>query len=286
MSAINYAVREVINRMPSQVLERLFGKVRGFECNFNPATIEDSIRNTIIYNRVITDMNLYGGLERYINVQGAEIINSDETGTLYHYTEKQLHGLSIISAHYYMPGTPPRDEMYSILRHGGGNSTPRGGGMNKPKLSCPSQKALEQLASDVNPDKHKVIGFGARVIIRLVGKNSILSSSRAKNGYFKVVLSEDPELTTVPPRSYPAFAKLVELATKAYIYKEEVITLEQAEIYNGASLGGIKSYISDLRDSEELYQAQLKKWGKIAFMHDRPAYARFLRGQISPHGLS
>ena len=283
MSAINYAVREVVNRLPSQVLERLFGKVRGFECSFNPSTIEDSIRNTIIYNRVITDMNLYGGLEKYINIAGATVINSDESGTLYHYTEKQLHGLSIISVHYYMPGVPPKEDMYSILRAEGAPIVPRGG--TTPEPGCPNKEGMAELARDLNPANRKIRGFSTQIVVKLVGKNSVLCSSRVSHGYLKVVLSEDPELSTVPPRSYPAFAKLVELATKAYIYKEEVITLEQAEIYNGASLSGIKTYIGELNDSEELYQAQLKKWGKIAFMHDRVAYARFLRGQISPEGL-
>lgn len=276
MSAINYAIREVTNRLPSQVLKRMFGKIQGLECSFNPTTVEEQIRIRVIQHRVLTDMNIVGGKSKYLKVSSGQILHSDDIGTSFHYTEEQLHGQGILSVHYHMLGKPPTGEilMMQTLRQERNTKVTDG--------NCNADGMRKELIEKAENYKHKIVGFTGNTIVELVAKNTILLPSRVTRGYFKVTLTDDPELTQVPPRSWRVFARLVELATKAYIYKEEVITLEQTEIYQGQELGGIKSYISDLADSEELYQEQLTKWAKIAFMHDRNAYNNFLKAQINP----
>ena len=301
MSVVNYAIREVINRLPSQVLSKLFGKVPGFECSFNPTSIEDQIRNTIIYGRVATDMGVVAGTERFLKLSHAQILHQDELGTSYHYAKEQLHGGEILSVHYHMLNRPPIGSLSSSSSaevvttsydaNGIGPMAQRDTPAQKQRriqsrMKCPTKGMIAEfkrrVVTELPSGKLPIFGFTGNVLVRLVAKNTILATNNVGSGYFKVTLHNDTELTMIPPRSWRAYARLVELAVKAYIYKEEVIGLEQAEIFNGVSLGGIKSYISDLSDSEELYQTQLTKWAKIAFMHDRPAYARFLRAQINP----
>lgn len=276
MSAINYAIREVTNRLPSQVLKRMFGKTQGMECSFNPTTIEDQIRIRVISHRVLTDMNIVGGRMKYLKLSQAQILHSDDIGTSYHYTEEQLHGRGILSAHYHMLGNPPTGDILMMANLQQERAT------TMENEHCNADAMNKKLTSLAENYKHKIVGFTGNVDIELVAKNTILVPARVTGGYFKVTLTDDPELTRVPPRSWRVFARLVELATKAYLYKEEVITLEQTEIYQGQALAGIKSYIDGLADSEELYQEQLTRWAKIAFMHDRRAYNNFLKSQISP----
>lgn len=277
MSAINYAVRGVMNKLPSQVLKRMFSKVPGLQCSFNPTTIEEQIRIQIIQNRVLTDMNIVGGRSKYLELSKGRILHSDTIGTSYHYTEEQLHGQGILSVHYHMLGTPPTSEILVMNTIDQENRS-----MANNNGVCNADAMRKELMERAENYKHKISGYTGDTIVELVAKNTILLPSKVGGGYFKVTLSDDPELTQVPPRSWRVFARLVELATKAYIYKEEVITLEQTEIYQGQELSGIKNYISELADSEELYQEQLTRWAKIAFMHDRVAYNNFLKAQINP----
>ena len=201
-----------------------------------------------------------------------------------------MHGLDIIAVHYHMYGNPPIGEIWTLGASGAGGvdgnlNMPLGtSGFNQKKENdgCKNSNSEELVRRLEGVGVPKMEGFTGRVVMNLISKNTILTSVPLHGGYFKVTISDDPEMNQVPPRSYRAFARLVELAVLAYIYKESVLELEQAEIYQGVSMMGAKNWIGEKADSEELYQEQLTKWAKIAFMHDRGAYARFIRAKISP----
>ena len=269
MSAVNYAINLVKQVIPSAVLERSFSTVPGFTCTFNPTSIEDQIRSTILYGRVFTDMNVVGGLERFLAVSDGQKLYEDDFGVSYFYDTDDLHGAEIIAVHYYSSYLASNG---ILVRSGGVNSSNRS--------MCDDKDVYQHLSGVVEANKPNMSSFFNNTLTKLVAKNTILASLTAKSsGFFKVILSNDPELQQLQPRSWRDFSKLLILAVKAYIYKEEIIKIDQSAIYNGVELSGIKGYITGLENSEEEYQEQLTKWMKISFMNDRPAYARYIASQ-------
>lgn len=285
MSAINYAIREVGHRIPVQIMKMNFGKPGGYSCNFSPTTVDAQVRQEIIYNRVMTDLDIMAGLERFLPVADGLVQNSDNLGTSYFYDHDILHNLDIVSVHYFTLNNPPIGEVLS----GGGGGGRSGGGSSSSSRTKAKQGVCkyDDMYKEFNKAISKNTGsdylnkVSVDVTCSLIAKNTVFATNNIRgSGWFKVVLSNDPELTRLPNRVWRKFARLVELATKAYIYKESVITIGMTAISNGVELNGVNNLLESYADAEEMYQEELDLWAKIGLMIDKPAYARYIRSQI------
>ena len=279
MSAINYAIREVGHRIPSKILSMLFSRPGGYSCDFSPTTLETQIRQRIIYDRVLTDLDIMAGLERFLPIGNGEIQHQDSLGTSYFYSHKMLHNLDIVSVHYFTTNRPPMTSIMGGAARRGTDRTTKSTSEEK----CMYNDMYENFQKEITKQDpgSTLTGLNVDVTATLIAKNTVFASNnRLTIGWFKVVLSNDPELTRLPNRVWRKFAKLVELATKAYIYKESVITIELATVTNGMPLAGVNSLIETYAEAEEQYQEQLDLWSSIGLMLDKPAYARYIRSQI------
>lgn len=65
------------------------------------------------------------------------------------------------------------------------------------------------------------------------------------------------------------FFKLVNLATKAYIYRELRLQIDMYKLDGGRELGVYKEYIDNYADANDQYQEQLDtRWGKLLVLGD------------------
>jgi hypothetical protein len=99
--------------------------------------------------------------------------------------------------------------------------------------------------------------------------------------YLRCTLANDENLTNINPRSYPYFTKLVEYATKAYIYNDLIVKIGSNELQGGFELGVSKSIIESYSDAEQNYQDYLENtWRRVAFMNDKPAHRRLITAMM------
>ena len=117
--------------------------------------------------------------------------------------------------------------------------------------------------------------------VQLIGENVVMVRDTVllpANIYLRCLLENDSNMSHIQLKSYRDFSKLVELAVKAYIYNEYVITMDMGELYAGQQLGRFKEIIDNYADAEELYQTFLtERWEKVSLMNDRETWTRHLR---------
>lgn len=75
-----------------------------------------------------------------------------------------------------------------------------------------------------------------------------------------VRLALDETFEQVQPSSVETLAKMVTLATKAWIYNNLIIDIDRAAMECGADVGKIKEIIEEYRDANQLYDEQRPLW--------------------------
>ena len=91
-------------------------------------------------------------------------------------------------------------------------------------------------------------------------------------------VENDTEMTNLNPRSFRAFAKLVEYAVKSYIYNELVVTMDIGELYAGNQLGRFKEIVDSYEEAEEMYMTHLNEvMGKVLILNDPEAQRRHVQ---------
>jgi len=75
----------------------------------------------------------------------------------------------------------------------------------------------------------------------------------------ELTLAYDNRMKAIMPSSYPILAKAFILATKADIYNELIIPLNEGALYYGHDLPSLKSIVDEYADSRELYDEYMKE---------------------------
>jgi hypothetical protein len=101
----------------------------------------------------------------------------------------------------------------------------------------------------------------------MVGNNSFLirdAGSAMFNMIAKVVLSYDEHFSVIPVKMYDKFAELVELGTKAYIYKKCRRGMQEAVSRFGVTVDDvaddIQEFSSAAQEFKEFYNDHMKKY--------------------------
>lgn len=105
----------------------------------------------------------------------------------------------------------------------------------------------------------------------MTGNNSFIirdAGSAMFNMVAKVILSYDEHFSGIPLRMYDKFAELVELATKAYIYKNCRRGMQEAVSRFGVSVSDvqddIQGYSDASREFKDFYNNEIKKYMSYA----------------------
>ena len=269
MNAIRKAIDEVKWRIPSQVLQIVFkDTVSGWRGA--PISIDELMLSKVIRPRVLIDANLVGGMEIIIPLDGLIPEYIDNYSLVYKIPDDRVLGRSIISVLSigYMP--------YS----NGFNSMGTSYGNIAPTSINDTASAAQRLA-----DSYSSIPPISNAVIDLIGHNTVVirDQYRVSAAYqLRAIVGNEDNLNNINPRSYHAFAKLVELAIKSYIYKEMLISIDQAYLMGGQDLGAFKTYIETLSDSEDMYQTYLREtWQNVAYHNDVVGFDRHLKLMVA-----
>ena len=260
MLAVNKALDEIHYRIPRAILETIFID-RNIKWRSNPISIDEQIMSLVIRPRVLVDCNLVGGTEAFINLDGVQFTRSDDYTSVYRIPKTLTQGRSINSVLNITFSDPSKVSSYGVAA----------GQQNTMML---------QLGSSVM-DAHGSIPVTSTAKVQLIGENTVMVRDTVilpANIYLRCILANDDTLSHLQLRSYPAFANLVVLAVKAYIYNSYIIELDIGQLLGGMNIGKFKEIIDSYADSEELYQTYKKEvWQKVAFQNDSSSADRYLK---------
>jgi len=128
------------------------------------------------------------------------------------------------------------------------------------------------------------IGIPSTTRVYLVNRHTISIDKEffsATGGYVELTLAYDDRMKEIMPVSYPDIAKAFILATKADIYNELIIDLDEGALYYGHDIGSIKSKIEEYADTRELYDTYMDETvARVLFMNSDDAMQDWITGLL------
>lgn len=246
MNAINVALSEIKFTIPKEILDLAFS-------DNNPRinsvlSIDERIKNTVLYTRVVRDCNLVAGVYCYVPTRNTRIIQTDLMEYIIEVDKVLTDNRSII-----VP--------LNLMAYVGNNySTTRD---NVSTLVSDMNKMYNNLSN------HFIIQTSR---LELIGDNIIIvrePSSSIFDCVLKCVVEFDNELSRINPRTIPDFSYMCILAVKSYIYNKLKIKLNQGAIYAGHEIGIIDEIVNEYSEAETMYRELLhEKMAKVLNIND------------------
>ncbi len=267
MNIIKKAISDLKFDIPIDILEEAFmpyskyGQLRNREM----ITLDEMILNNVIRPRVLVDCNIVGGQHDMISLAGLPIDTTQPGSSIIRIPKSRTQGKTII--------TPLSINLVPLMSNNGVNVL---GGINAVYNSNPVTTAAAGLYASYN---NVPVISSAR--LQLIGENVLLIKEQvmlSTDMYLRCMLTNDEDLNNIPIRMHLNFSKLVNYATKAYIYNKLIVSLDQGQLQGGAVIGVFKSIIESYADSNQNYQDFLSnRWTKAAFLADNTNKERFLK---------
>lgn len=258
MNPVVYGLKQVRQEIPKEVLDKIF--LSNVDHRFRQATsVDTQIRTKVIEQRVLPDCNLVGGTEVYIDLSGLQREAVDPYTWIYRIPKERTQGRTITT----------------VLSIGYGQGIPVGVGYMSPvRNNNALMDAAAGLLSSNSP-----IPMVSTAEIQLVGENTVMISNALTlpaTAYLRCWLENDSNFNHLQPASYKDFAKLITLATKAYIWVNAQIPMDKSFIFAGNELGRFTQVVDSYSDANEQYETHFNEvWKKVAVFNDPVAIKRY-----------
>lgn len=227
--------------------------------NTNVST-DAMIRRAVIDARVAVDVNLCSGVETVVPLNALPAERIDPWNIIYRIPKERTGGRTITA-------------VYSIS-FGQGDVL----GAYQPN-SLNSSAALDAAAGVLQSNLPWTQVQSAYV--SLIGENVVLLSNIGQFPgllYLRCQVTHEPNFANIPPHYYDVFTELGILATKAYVYNQTIVSLDEGAIKAGSSLGRIREIIDGYADSNTMYKEHLRdNWRVASHMADTQKNQRTLR---------
>lgn len=259
MGALQKAIQDVKFAIPREILEEVFIR-KEFNRTPMPVSLDAMIREKVINERVIPDCNLAGGNMIEIPLDNVPAEQIDTARYIYRIPANLTQNRKI--------------SRVVSLTIGPSNT------MNNSYMGVNGYSQILDAAQGMM-NAQMGIPIVSTAYIRLVGDNVLLVSdvlSMPRTCFLRCYLEYDDEFNTLQPTTYRPFSKLVELATKAYIYNNQVIPTGMNRLVGGMELGRYREIVDSYSDANQMYLDYIDEvWQKVMFMDDRKGYERSLR---------
>jgi hypothetical protein len=260
MNPIAMALNHVRFTIPREVLDAVFIERNRFLRQV-PMTVDAHITNEVIRARVLPELNLVGGAEIFVALQGIPGERINQFTSVYKIPKSRTGGRTIITVLNVTFSDPTATSNY-------GTAT-----------GCQSTEML--VTGQAMIDAMGTIPITSTAHVQLVGENTVMVRDTIllpPNVYLRCIVENDSNLSHLQARSYRAFFKLVEFAVKSFIYNNYIIQMDVGELYGGHNLGRFKEVVDSYSDAEELYQTHMREvMAKVMMMNDTEQHGRFLR---------
>lgn len=245
MNPIMKALSEIRATIPQQILREVFLTEDMLRYGAG-ISLDTRIREKVLDARVLVDIDIQGGTDAYIPLDHpvkSEYV--DPYTVVYQIPDEVTQNRPIVQVY---------SLHFGILGY-------QNAGM-----------ALHYTESVLGAELRKVLDSAMRIppavtsYINLIAHNTFMVRFvylPYTAAFMRCRLGNDEALAFIGTQSIPAFAKLCVHATKAYIYNEMIIPMDQAQLSGGQTLGAFRDKIMEYSEAEEQYQEQLKRWQKI-----------------------
>lgn len=279
MNALLYAINEIRNRIPNEILHEAFN-IDEQAITANLTSLDDKILRKCLRKRVLVDTNLVGGIEMVVPLINVPPSFYEDHYTVYSIPPELVMNREIISA-LGLSAMPINSGFGNPISGTSGygmptqSNSPYGGGQN----------ALMSVANRIG-DAASISGVIHNAHLEIVGFNTVLVYAHYRILAYlgmRVVVENESNLNNVQPRSYKDLATLCTLGVKAYIYNKLIIPMNSGFLSGGQELGIFKSLVEEYSSAEEDYNTFLKEvWTPVAYMNDTTRYNRLLSSMLSP----
>lgn len=278
MNALDYAVNEVRNKIPYEILYA--GMTYAEDPNMIAlSSLEDKIVQRVIKKRVLLMCNVIGGIQVIVPIRQLYPSIHDNLYTVYPIPPELVMDKEIVSVLNlaYMPGT-------GFMGSGSGY----GGVGHISSLTDPSFYSSNPVTNVTGRigAAASTNGVLSNAHLEIVARNTVAVYANYRTlGNFGItcLLENDSNLANLQPRSYHQLGRLCELATKAYIHNKLIIPLNSGMLSGGQDLGVFRSIVESYSSAEEDYQTFITEvWGKVMYHNDVHRTHRLVTSMISP----
>lgn len=261
MNPVDFSIQNLIsgvNDIPEYLLKLAFDNPNNsYGSVWSPVnteySIEQGIREKVILKMVAPLVNVIGGNTEILDLSSARITNMQGGHIHVNVPDFLTGGRKIISVIEVYPGNLNRAIASGYNMTSGNGSCDTAGQVGN---------TLNRLMVGLD-DSNVQRSFTS---FTMTGNNSFLirdAGAAMFNMIAKVVLAYDEHFSVIPPKMYDKFYELVELATKAYIYKTCRRGVQEAVSRYGVSVDDVRDdverYADSAREFKEFFNEELKK---------------------------
>ena len=272
MNPIKYSIDMMLRiGIPKAILNVAFLSRLMSPREANLFTLAAKLREEIIDNRVLIDINLVAATMMTIPLRMCERLESDYYNSVWRVPKELTQGKAIISV----------DEL--IAASANVMTIDGGYGQNSPGVYTPTMAgygsvgavagAAQQMFNSSMPVPNMM-----NALCYLVGENVIMVKDIVivpTSMFFRVFVENDSNLNHIQPAYYTTFYELVLLATKAHIYNNVVIEQDNAFIASGGELNRFREIVDTYSDAAEAYIEKLDEWACCAITNDPESQRQF-----------
>lgn len=268
MTPIQYALNDLRHKIPESILRFVFSPrpvarpQSMWQSNPELQSIDQGIRDKVIEGRVNIDCNLKGSMQIAIDLSTVSFDQPDMSTKVFRIPYERTDGRKIVSV----------QSLNYLDYH------------NIPTYQQNEGSALFSAAMDLyRAAKNMPIVSTANC--QLIGDNTVIVKDDIQHISNRMALlclvENDADMANLNAGAFKAYARLVELATKAYVYNNLNLQMEQGAIVGGMTLGRIREVVDSYADANELYEEYFREtWGKVSFTNDRPRMNEFVRSML------
>ena len=227
------------------------------DSNRRMQTVNSGITNTIMYAKVLRDMELTGGVFKVINLRDCKVTYIGQNDLLVEVPSHILSGRKILSALVLTELYEDENTLTGQIWSHSGYTVSKNGPMN------PIVDSTRGYRVDYNPrieliDYNSFYVYGVGYSISSLAANVQLSNPSISLNGFDV-------------KYYDVFKELTIYAIQAYIYMLWDDVMDRAFVRSGQRLETFNDKISTYSEANSLYNSKLKKWKKISKATDKVA---------------
>lgn len=272
-TAIKYAINNVRQRIPKEILETIFKPTTKYglsRLQYTGVSVDSTIRNEVIEGRIRPDIDTYGVQEEVISLAGLhrELVPDNIFPSFVVHIPKNRTGDRVITQAVSVTIDPIGFGL------GYGNLSPR---LEAGTHCRPGQFAM---VSKAIVDSNGSAPINQTSEVSLIGENTVYVKNlgiNQQNLALRCLLASDSEFGNLKRPSWRMFAELVVLATKAYIYNNYVIPMDQNELQGGSPIGAFRNIVEGYSDADNMYIEKRDEFmGKMLIFNDDARMDRYV----------
>lgn len=267
MDAISYAIAEVKDRIPPQVLKLVF-RPAARTLRHESRDIDHAIRDKVIEGRIRRAVNAIGATEVEIPLDNVRRQEVNRFMHIYKIPMSLTGGREITSA-----------VALSYASNSAGNVS----GFGLAGSSSDAPNLLQGAAMRVG-QSNSPIAVCQTSNISIIALNTVMIedySPVSSSSFLRCILASDSEFSNIKPAYYHRFAQLVLKAVKAYIYNVYEIEIGMGKIVGGVELSEIRNVVERYSSADEDFEDYLENvWRKVAMLNDPKRKQRHIRMSV------